>query len=234
MINPDISISTPDLIDHLEQYRNAVQKVIANGALPANDNQAAIVINNLVEIKTAAISMLAIRLLQEYEPEHVAIYGIGKQSQAHIRALLDLYPNIIIDVIAKNPSKSLQFVQSYADRRVRCTRIVFPEVDLVITATNSKRSVYSLQAESQRLVIGIGAQDTDHIEIGRNTIQKSTIYTDDINSAKQSAGDLIKAEANWDSVQNIFALDGNPVDGPKIFKNMGSGIWDQSILDFIN
>src|SRR5699024_6516168 len=124
-----------------------------------NQNELAnISVEQLQPIKTAAISMLAIQLLQPTkEPTHVAIYGTGKQAQAHIYALLELYPNIIIDVIGKYPNASLQFVQSYADRRVRCTRIVFPEVDLVITATNSQRSVYSLQADTNRLIIGVGA-----------------------------------------------------------------------------
>lgn len=189
---------------------------------------------NIIPLKTAAVSMLAIQLLLPAEPQHAAIYGIGKQAQAHIQALLSLYPNIIIDVIAKTPSKSLQFAQSYADRRVRCTRIVFPEVDLVITATNSKRPVYSLQAEAQRLVIGIGAQDTEHLEIGRNTIQKSTIYTDDINRAKSFAGDLIKAEINWDQVQDLTTTKPENLSAePKLFKNMGAAIWDPVVAKLL-
>lgn len=224
-----------DLHQHKLVDESYTVRVNSNGyQICSIDEQTIITLpgNYIIPLKTAAVSMLAIDLLCKNEPQHIAIYGIGKQAQAHINALLALYPNIIVDVIAKNPSASLKFVQSYADRRVRCTRIVFPEVDTVITATNSQRSVYSLQADPERLVIGIGAQDTDHIEIGRNTLQKSTIYTDDISSAKSCAGDLLKAEIDWSKVQDIFSFNPNdPINGPIVFKNMGAKIWDQAIIN---
>ncbi len=187
----------------------------------------------VIPIKTAAVSMLAVILLQEYEPQHVAVFGTGKQAQAHIKALLDLYENIIIDVIASNPAKSLKFVQEYGDRRVRCTRIVFPEVDLVITATNSKRSVYSLQVDPNRLVIAVGSHDPEHAEIGRNTINNSNIYTDDIELAKSAAGDLIKAEVDWSQVNSIFEVQNQPTKSPCLFKNMGADVWDQAVIECV-
>lgn len=184
----------------------------------------------VIGIKTAAVTMLAINQLYPYEPQHVAIYGAGKQAQAHIKALLELYPNLIIDIIASNPSKSLKFVQGLGDRRVRCTRIVFPEVDVVITATTSKRSVYSLQANAERIVIGIGAQDLEHIEIGRNTINNSTVYVDDIKLAQERAGDLVKAEVDWSKVLTLNAAFTN-VDNsqPILFKQLGSPLADLAV-----
>lgn len=184
-------------------------------------------------IKTAALSMLAVSQLMQHEPIHVALFGTGIQAQAHIEALLQLYPNITIDIIASSPSKALKFVQDYQDRRVRCTRIVFPEVDLVITASTSKRPVYSLHADTSRLVISIGAINPAYAEIGRNTIKNSTIYVDDISLAKDIAQDLIKAEIDWGQVLPLASAFDQISPKPIIFKPVGSLITDLAIQEMV-
>ncbi|MBV1838495.1 delta(1)-pyrroline-2-carboxylate reductase family protein [Acetobacter estunensis] len=180
--------------------------------------------------RTAAISMLSIRIFRREPVRRVLLVGTGAQAVAHCDALATLYPGVTIFIRARSPEKARGF----------CLRHVTPECDLrpetgeegpfdaVITVTSSREVIYDAAPHPGTLVIGVGAFRPDMIEVGPKIVQGSSLYVDDPQGAPSEAGDLIQADVDWASVRSLAdALKEPPsVDEPVFFKSVGCAAWD--------
>jgi len=101
-------------------------------------------------------------------------------------------------------------------------------VDVVITCTTSQEPVYEAPARRGCLVIAIGSFTPAAAEIAAATVRASRIYVDNLDSARQEAGDLIRAGVEWQQVQPLAQrLQGaDAPDGPVLFKTVGLAAWD--------
>ncbi len=177
--------------------------------------------------RTAAVSMLAVSRLQPGGPRHATIFGTGTQATGHVQALLELYPDLRIDVIGHAPGRAGSFARACGDSRVRDVDQVDPATDLVVTATTSAVPVYDLPSRAGRLVIGVGAYRDDLAEIGARTLAGSHLFADDPEGARHEAGDYLQADVDWSRVRSLAGLlaDGPP-EGAAVFKSVGCAAWD--------
>lgn len=181
--------------------------------------------------RTAAVSMLAMSLLQPAAPSHVSLIGSGKQAAAHLDALATLYPGIRVDVHSRNPDSAQTFCQQHASLKLQLQAAsggIAAESTVVIMLTTSKLPVYQQAARLDRLLIGVGAFKPDMAELGPLPIAGSQLFTDDPAGAHHEAGDLIQAGIDWNRVASLADAVEGRVDPtrPVIFKSVGSAAWD--------
>lgn len=179
--------------------------------------------------RTAAVSMLGLRLLCPQGPSHAVIMGTGTQAGSHAEALHALYPGLRIDVIGRTPARAEAFVRDRADigADLHAVAAVDPAADVIITTTTSASPVYDEAPLPGRLIIGVGAYRPDLAEIGPRTLAGSHLYTDEPAGAQHEAGDYIQAGVDWAAVRGLAAmLDGNLPEGAAVFKSVGCAAWD--------
>lgn len=190
--------------------------------------------------RTAAVSMLGIRLLACAEPRDVLVIGTGTQALNHVEAIGELFPAAKVRVRGSSPARAVAFCEAHAARvpggLVPLVEADVPEsVDLVITATTSKTAVYDEAPRASRLVIGVGAFTADAVEIGARTVLRSVRYVDDLAGAAHEAGDYIQAGVDWtsvsslaDAIQSAGAHGASAVRGgqPVMLKTVGCAAWD--------
>jgi ornithine cyclodeaminase/alanine dehydrogenase-like protein (mu-crystallin family) len=102
------------------------------------------------------------------------------------------------------------------------------EIDVVISCTTSQEPVYELPAQRGRLIIATGSFTPAAAEIGAATVRGSRIYVDDLDAARVEAGDLIRADIDWQAVQPLAQRlrGGAAPDGAVLFKTVGHAAWD--------
>jgi 1-piperideine-2-carboxylate/1-pyrroline-2-carboxylate reductase [NAD(P)H] len=181
--------------------------------------------------RTAALSMLGVRILHLPIPGSFLIIGTGQQARFHAEAISQLYPAARIYVKGVDSTLEYAFSEKLASEGVDVTPTggdVPSDVVIVITVTTSKSPVYHEEASQSRLIIGVGAFTPDAAEIGSQIVRASRIFVDDFNATRAEAGDLIQADIDWSSVRTLgSALDTNiPKDRPILLKTVGSGAWD--------
>lgn len=181
--------------------------------------------------RTAAMSMLAIRLLHRTTPRHVLIIGTGTQARGHINALRVLHPEASIHVRGRNPA-AVATLCATLDPTGHHVRPETPgdaeAVDVVITTTSSHDIIYDAAPRASRLVIGVGAYRPEMIEIGPNLVLNSQLFVDDPIGAPSEAGDLIQAGVDWQTVHPLATSIHTPPppDMPVLFKSVGCAAWD--------
>ena len=59
-------------------------------------------------------------------------------------------------------------------------------------------------------------------------VRRAQLYVDTMEGAQAEAGDLLRADVDWQAVQPLHAaLDApRPAHGPIIFKSVGHALWD--------
>jgi len=180
--------------------------------------------------RTAAATMLAVRIFSQNEPGRILLIGTGAQATFHLRAIAALYPQCNVMVRGRHQQATEEFCARSRDLHANLEPCgaSLPEADVVITVTTSTQPVFDEPARVGRLVIGVGAFRLEMAEIGAVTLGGSDIYADDPAGARHEAGDLLRAGVDWTRVKSLAAALRGPVDRsrPTVFKSVGSAAWD--------
>jgi ornithine cyclodeaminase/1-piperideine-2-carboxylate/1-pyrroline-2-carboxylate reductase [NAD(P)H] len=185
--------------------------------------------------RTAALSMLGVRVLHPGTPRAFLVIGTGQQARFHAAAIGHVYPQAALYVKSRSAGSAEAFCAQMAQTGVRVTPMlgaVPDEVDTIIAATTSKTPVYDAAARKDRLVIGVGAFTPDAAEIAQETVRASRVFVDDMAAAREEAGDLLQAGIDWANVRSIGSAVADraaqrlALDTPVLLKTVGSGAWD--------
>ncbi|WP_114811034.1 bifunctional Delta(1)-pyrroline-2-carboxylate/Delta(1)-piperideine-2-carboxylate reductase [Paraburkholderia kururiensis] len=181
--------------------------------------------------RTAALSMLGVRLLHPRTPSSFLLVGTGQQAQFHAAAIGQLHPEALLYVRGQHVEAERAFCASMrlAGVAVMSAREKNPaDIDTVITVTTSKTPVYTEAAQPGRLVIGVGAFTPDAAEIAPATVEASAVFVDDLDATREEAGDLLQAAVDWSTVRSLASACEAPApkDKPILLKTVGSGAWD--------
>ena len=180
--------------------------------------------------RTAAVSLLGIKVFLKSAPRRVALIGAGKQSSGHAEAIAALYPHANVTVVTRSAEKGRQFVDAHRQLglKLETSETVPTDADVVITLTTSKTPIYEEPAKDGRLVIGVGAFQPDAAEISAPTIHGSELFVDDLHGAHAEAGDFIQANVDWANVNTLAdaLLTNIAFKQPIVFKTVGCAAWD--------
>lgn len=183
--------------------------------------------------RTAAVSLLAARLLGAREARSVLLVGTGAQALAHAQAIAALMPDASLHVQGRSLAQSNVFVDQLAALGIAAQGLSPQQQaeqrwDLIITTTTSLTPVLDAGVGQDALVIGVGAYRHDMAEVPPALVQRARLFVDDLEGARLEAGDLLQAGVDWSEVRSLEDLVAGPIaqTRPAVFKSVGCARWD--------
>src|SRR4051794_27017883 len=191
----------------------------------------------ITEIRTAAVSALATRLLARADARTLGILGAGVQAAAHLEALRLVRDFDDVRVYSPNHAERLgERVAASAEEAIR-------GADVVVTATNSREPVLERAwlAEGAH-VNAVGASAPTSRELDTATVAAAALFCDSRDSLEHEAGEyrlaleegLIDAEHVRASLGEVAAGLRPGRTGPReitLFRSLGLGIEDMAAAE---
>ena len=183
--------------------------------------------------RTAALSLLAARLLAARPDGPMLIVGAGVQGRSHAEAFIEGLGVQTVYVASRTREHAEQLAehvntlgaQGFA---VSAPTDVLHEVTLIATCTTSPTPVLPDAVRPDDFVAAVGAYSPDMAELPAPLVRRSTIYVDTFDGCRAEAGDLIMAEVDWSEVRRLEDAPSTPPppSGPVLFKSVGLALWD--------
>lgn len=183
--------------------------------------------------RTAALSLLAARLLAPRPNGPLLVVGSGTQARAHMEAMHEGLGITRIYITSKNMAHSEALAAYGRELGLDAQSTgdpgeALPQVSLVVTATTSTRPVLPPNVGDHTFIAAVGAYTPSMAELPPELVRRSRLFVDTLEGAQSEAGDLIQAGVDWSLVTSLErALDmERPESGPVIFKSVGHALWD--------
>ena len=179
----------------------------------------------LTNLRTAALSALAVRRLATEDADRLLIFGRGPQAHAHEEAMRAVRPIELVDMVGRDQARG------GVDELVAAA-------DIICCCTTASESLFdgSLVAD-HAVVVAIGSHEPALRETDDALAARATIVVESRASALREAGDVILAiEAGAASEDELIAL-AALVRGearadpsrPRLFKSTGMS-WEDAVI----
>lgn len=153
--------------------------------------------NYLTDVRTAAVSAIATKLLSRPEATTLGVFGTGRQALAHILVLRHIRAFRSVLVCGSHSSQSNEFalrlsaIHGIHAKPVDASTCVM-QSDVLCTCTTSKVPLFdgSLVREGTHLNL-VGAFQPDTREVDDQVINRALIVVDTYKGAFREAGDLL-------------------------------------------
>ena len=188
--------------------------------------------------RTAAVSLLAARLLAPKQPDGpgaLLVVGAGVQALGHLEAFHEGFGVEEVFLCSKGGVSAGRLADHARSLGMRATVVPKPEqaldkVSLVITATTSREPVLPEDAPEHLFIAAIGSFTPDMAELPPGLVRRARLYVDVADGALSEGGDLVRARITPDMVTPLEdVLDGSapaPETGPVVFKSVGHALFD--------
>ncbi|MFU2210887.1 delta(1)-pyrroline-2-carboxylate reductase family protein [Solidesulfovibrio sp. C21] len=183
--------------------------------------------------RTAAVSLLAARLLAADKRGPLLVIGAGVQARAHAAAFCQGLGVREVLVASRTRARAVALVlelggQGIAARVADDMAAAAREASLIVTATTSREPVFPDGVRDDVFVAAVGSFTPEAAEVPISLVSRATLFVDDLPSARVEAGDFLRAGVNWERVMPLERLlDASPrLSGPVIFKTVGHAIFD--------
>jgi ornithine cyclodeaminase/alanine dehydrogenase-like protein (mu-crystallin family) len=182
----------------------------------------------ITEMRTAAVSAVATKLLASPDAKILAILGSGVQARSHVEALRLVRPFEEIRVWSPTFEHAKQFAEEIGAKS-RSAEEAVRGADVVVTVTNSKTPVLKGSwLKPGCHVNAIGACRPDWRELDDEAMQNGVVFVDSREGAMKESGDVILSGAK------IYAELGEALVGtvpPRanettVFKSLGMAVED--------
>jgi ornithine cyclodeaminase/alanine dehydrogenase-like protein (mu-crystallin family) len=197
----------------------------------------------LTNLRTSAVSALAVRHLAAPGARRLVVFGTGAQAWAHVGALRAVAPSIErVDVVGRERERLEAFVARCADEHGLDVRAAGPEAvgeaDLVVCATTAREPLFDGDAvPAHATVVAIGSHELEAREVDDRLAGRATVVVEARSAALREAGDVIAAiEAGALDEAALVPLDalvrgdaGVPADRPRLFKSTGMA-WEDLVV----
>jgi len=197
----------------------------------------------LTNLRTAAVSALAVRHLAAPRARRLLVFGTGAQGWAHVGALRAVAPDLErVDVVARDPARLRAFVARVQDERGLEARAASPDAardaDLIVCATTSREPLFDgALVRAGATVVAIGSHEPAAREVDATLAGAATVVVESRGSALREAGDVIAAidagVLDADALVPIAALvrgDAAAAPGrPRLFKSTGMA-WEDLVV----
>jgi len=182
----------------------------------------------ITEMRTAAVSAVATKLLAAPESKILAILGSGVQARSHVEALKLVRHFEEIRVWSPTKERATQFAKEIGATAFAAEGAV-RGADVVVTVTSSTTPVLKGSwLKPGCHVNAVGACRPDWRELDDDAMQKSVIFVDSREGAMKESGDVILSGAKI-YAELGEALSGRTppvVDETTIFKSLGMAVED--------
>jgi ornithine cyclodeaminase len=172
----------------------------------------------LTNLRTAAVSALAVRRLAAEDARRLLVFGRGPQGRAHVEAMRAVRPIALVDVVGRDAGDVAELVAA-ADVICCCTTAREPLFDGAFVADHAT-------------VVAIGSHEPEAREVDAALARRATVVVESRASALREAGDVIAAGLAADEVVTLAELVGgariDPV-RPRLFKSTGMA-WEDAVV----
>lgn len=149
----------------------------------------------LTKIRTGAASGLATRLLARPDAEVLAMLGAGSMAPDQIEAVRTVRPIRRVLVWSRTVEKAERLARQVGGEAVDDPDRAVSQADVVCCATPSTRPLFSDEAVRPGTHINaVGAFTPDMAEVPPETLHRAYVVVDDLEAAREEAGDLIQAD----------------------------------------
>ncbi|MBN1569981.1 MAG: ornithine cyclodeaminase family protein [Acidobacteria bacterium] len=171
--------------------------------------------NKLGQLRTGAASAIATKYMARQESSRLGIFGTGFQARAQLQAVCLVRPIKTVIAYSRDPEKRERFCREMTEALgIPVNPASIPEeaagdMDIIITATNSKEPVFKGEWISKGTHINaIGANFLSRREVDVETVGKSAcVVVDSLEQARLESGDLefaAKEEAfYWEDAKEL-------------------------------
>jgi ornithine cyclodeaminase len=152
----------------------------------------------ITEIRTAAVTAVATRVLARPDARTLAILGAGTQARAHLAALLPVREFTRVRVYAPTEAHARAMVDQAGDAGAKAELSVAPsaqdavrDADVVVTATSSREPVLRRDwLKPGAHLNAVGASTPRARELDTATVAASALFCDSRESLRNEAGEF--------------------------------------------
>ncbi len=170
----------------------------------------------ITALRTGAASGVAFSVLAKPECKTGALIGTGTQAAMQLEAMIVSKNPKLVKVYSRNKDRLNNFVKNMSTKfKSKAVELVACEsadaavkdADILITATNSDRPLFSVESCKPGLTISaVGSFTRQMQELDTTVLKKaSKIYYDDKEAMLEEAGEIIKALENRDIDEKKFS-----------------------------
>jgi ornithine cyclodeaminase len=177
----------------------------------------------LTNVRTPAVSALAVRALAAADARRLLVFGRGPQAHGHVEAIRAVRPIEHVDMVGRDAGRVDELVAA---------------ADIVCCATTAREPLFdgSLVAD-HATVVAIGSHEPDAREVDDALVGRATVVVESRGSALREAGDVIGAIASGalreDELVTLADLVRGRVDvaarRPRLFKSTGMA-WEDAVV----
>lgn len=182
----------------------------------------------ITEMRTAAVSAAATKLLAPNDSKVLAILGSGVQARSHFEALSLVRKFEEIRVWSQTKSNAERFAKEIGAKVMSADEAV-RGADVVVTVTSSKTPVlHGAWLKRGCHVNAIGACRPDWRELDNDAMQKSVLFVDSREAAVKESGDVILsgAQIHAELGEAFSGKIDNRANETTIFKSLGMAVED--------
>lgn len=186
--------------------------------------------------RTAAVSLLGIQQLAAARPKSALLIGTGVQATAHAEALREFFGITDFCIASRDTRNAQTFCDALALRGVAAFPVAAQDlparcldVDLVIALTTATSPVIPAQLRPDTLAIGVGAFKPQMAEFPAELLHARRIVVDHLAGARHEAGDLLRAQVDWNTVRDLASVLAEGIDKTgttPVLKTVGHAAWD--------
>ena len=179
----------------------------------------------LTNVRTPAVSALAVRALAAHDARRLLVFGRGPQAHGHVEALRAVRPIEHVDMLGRDADPA------GVDELVATA-------DVVCCATTAREPLFdgSLVAD-HATVVAIGSHEPEAREVDDALVGRATVVVESRTSALREAGDVIGAIASRALREDELVTLAEVVCGgavvdrqrPRLFKSTGMA-WEDAVV----
>jgi thiomorpholine-carboxylate dehydrogenase len=188
----------------------------------------------ITEMRTAAVSAVAIDRLAPADAHVLAILGSGVQARAHVRALRLVRPIDEIRIWSRTMEHAERLAADVGGVSTS-PELAVHGADIVVTVTHAPEPILRGAWLRERAVVAaVGAIGASHRELDDEAM-RGPVIVDSRDAAAREAGDLLLADVSpYAELGEILAgTIAPPTTGPIVFKSLGLAVEDLAAAQLV-
>jgi ornithine cyclodeaminase len=202
----------------------------------------------LTNLRTAAVSVLALRHLARPDSRDLLVFGAGPQAFHHARGIIAEHPVARVRIATRSAASSAGLIAALRSQDVVADRGIHVEradevdaavatADIVVCATTAVRPLFYSAPKDAAAIVAIGSHSVTQRELPGALLGRAQVCVEDRTAALREAGDIVLAIGEGHLSKSGIAADlGELVcghvtltAGPRVFKSVGMA-WEDSVV----
>lgn len=193
----------------------------------------------LTELRTAAVTAVALDALAPAGAQHLVVLGTGRQARAHVRAVATVRELASVTLVGRDVTRARACAADLADHgAVPGDLGALSTADLVVCATRAASPLFDLRALAREVTVAaIGSHVAGVRELPRELLADATeVVVDDVAACLVEAGEVVDAvDAGVLTGRRLVPLADRVLhpagSGRTVFKSVGSAAFDWAVAE---